>query len=142
MGDYLELALAHWPFLVAAGAFWVAGAALKRGPLSRKRGREVAWVRWVRRWITLPGLVLLAGVLVGAYAPVPVPEGVSPRFAWLYYLGAAVAPIVWHNFHREFKKFRGEPVPEKAEDDLLEDVASRPPPPAGEGSKPPPVPRD
>jgi hypothetical protein len=125
---YAELALEHWPFLVAAAAFHVLGIALKNGPLSKRRAAEVRWVRRVRRWFPLPLIIITIGILVGALAPVPVPESVEQKYAWLYYLGAAVAPIVWHTVLREWRRYRGEPLPEKSAGDILADSRSTLPP--------------
>ncbi len=136
-----DFALVHWPFAVAFGGFWVLGVSLKQGPLSRQRAREVAWVRFLRRWFPLPLLMMAMGACLGAWPMVPMPvdaegaDAVPRAYAWLYYTGAAVASILRHTIWREFRRYKGEdPGGIDKNESLLADVRSTKPPPTPPGA--------
>lgn len=102
--------LPHWPFLTASGVFYVMGRALKAGPLSPARAKEVPWVRAVRRWLPLPLHPVIAGALLGAVPGMPLSPGVE---AWpvmgpvLYYAGAGALSVLGHDIYREWQKHKG-----------------------------------
>ena len=105
--EKLDLILAYWTFFAAWGAFYVIVKALKAGPLSSQRAKEVRWVRAVRRWCPLPLHPIIWGVLVGSIPSMPLPNGVDPGLgAVLYYAGAGVAAVVWRDIWREWQKHR------------------------------------
>lgn len=110
MQQYLDLLLPHWPFLTASGVLYVVGRALKAGPLSPARAREIGWVRAVRRWFPLPLHPLVAGAMLGAIPGMPVSPGVE---IWpvlgpiLYYTGAGALSVLGHDIYREWQKHKG-----------------------------------
>lgn len=106
--EYLNLVLVHWPFVVAFGFFYVVARALKRGPLSPERAEEVAWVRAVRRWVPLPLHPLAWGIGVGLAPGMPVSPGIEAggMSAVLYFAGAGVLSVLWHDIYREWQKYR------------------------------------
>ena len=109
MGEYLDMLLPHWPLIAASGAFYVFNQTMKKGPLSPARAKEIAWVRFIRRWFPLPLHPLVLGVAVGCIPGIPVSPGVE---AWafgpeLYYLGAGTLAVLARDIFREWQKYRG-----------------------------------
>lgn len=102
----LSLVLEHWPFVVAFGVLYVVGRAVKAGPLSAARAAEVPLVRLIRRWFPLTLHPIVAGAALGFVPGVPVSLDADqhPFGPSLYYAGAGVLSVVWHNLYREFRK--------------------------------------
>lgn len=105
--------LQHAPFILATAFFYVMGAIMKAGPLSRERAETNATVRFIRRWLPLPLHPILGSILVGSIPGIPVSEGVAPGLpTQLYFLGAAITSIIGYDIYREFQKYRGKAVSE------------------------------
>ncbi len=108
----LNLLLTHWPFVAAFGIFYVIGRTMKNGPLSAENAAQYTWVRLVRRWFPLPLHPIVAGLVLGLMPGVPVTVEVGAN-AWgpmLYFAGAGVLSVVWHDLFNEWKKHKPEPA--------------------------------
>jgi hypothetical protein len=109
--EYLSLLQTYGSFLVATAVFYAIGKVMKQGPLSPQRAKEVRWVRFVRRWFPLPLHPICAGAALGLLTEPPVPEWWPHNWAWLYFAGAGVASLVWHDVYREWLKHKGKADP-------------------------------
>lgn len=109
--EHLELLQTYGSFFVATAIFYAVGKVMKQGPLSPERAKEVRWVRFVRRWVPLPLHPIAAGAALGMFTDPPVPDWWPASWAWLYFAGAGVASLVWHDVYREWQKYKGKPDP-------------------------------
>jgi hypothetical protein len=109
--DILERAvvvLAPWLRLIFwAGFCYQVGQAMKSGPLSDERAREVPWVRFVRRWFPLP-LHPIAASAVVALLPWETALGADYFGRWLYYGGGGFVAVYGHDIYSQHSKWRAE----------------------------------
>jgi len=106
----LDMLLPHWPFFAASAVLYVIVKAMKTGPLSNERAKEVRWVRAIRRWFPLTLHPLAAGALLGLIPGLPVSPGVEGEYGpVLYFAGAGAASVLARNLYKEYKKYKGIP---------------------------------
>jgi len=105
-----DMLLPHWPFFMASAVLYVIVKAMKSGPLSNERAKEVRWVRAIRRWFPLTLHPLVLGGLLGLVPGLPVSPGVEGEYGpVLYFTGAGAAAVLVRNLWKEFKKYKGIP---------------------------------
>lgn len=107
----LDLLITHWPFAAVTLVFFVVGEAMKRGPFSSARAKEVRWVRFVRRWLPLPLHPIAAGLGLGFIPDMPTTLGEATSAEKALYYGAAGAlSVIAKNVYKEWREYQGKPV--------------------------------